>query len=337
MRTSIAALALITRCRGGETEYLAHWNRDWNAWHFVGGHKQEDETFRECMTRELTEELGIMPSGFSIAGDPTGRLHYITMSRRASVDTAYTMELFDVELHDDVLVEVERRPENAWLSLGEIEAGAAHDGRAVSPTLPLILGKTGRLPVVRNAQVFAIGVTGHRDFCTYDRHEIVRKMNAVFTAGEREAGGRTIEALSPLAVGADQLFARLALIRGYRLIAPLPLPLELYRRDFCRERGGEFERLLLSAAEWYSLPFGGWPSQPGREDVAVPGLARDGRYEAVGRHVVKRSDLLVALWDGQRNGKQGGTGEIVAFARCAAEAGQPLRIEIVPVRRENQG
>ncbi|HVA51050.1 MAG TPA: NUDIX hydrolase [Pirellulales bacterium] len=332
MRTSLAALALITRRRTGETEYLAQWNPEWAAFHFVGGHRYADETFRDCLVREIGEELGVAPGGLAMADDPTARLHYVATSRRAGAETAYTMELFDVELNGDELCRIEQRPENAWLGSEEISAEAMHDGRAISPTMSLLLGKTGRLPVARKPDVYAIGVSGHRDLRSDDRAAISRKLSAVFEKAEREAGGRAIEALSPLAAGADQLFGQQALARGYRLISPLPLPLKLYRHDFTGESAAEFEQFLHRAAEWYSLPLGGHSSQA----VAVYGPERNEMYEAVGRHVVNRCDLLIALWDGEVNSKRGGTGEIVQYARHATASGPPLQIEIVPVRRQSR-
>lgn len=354
MRKSIASLAFISRRRAEEAEYLAQWNADWSAFHFIGGHKQAEESFRECLLREISEELGPPADGFAVAADPTAHLHFTAFSRRVRAETGYTIELFDVDLGGGpVLEDLERRPENAWLTTAEIAAGVARDGRAISATMALILWKTARLSGLHPSEVFAIGVTGHRDLCSLSRDTIERRLHAIFDRSEREAGGRTIEALSPLAAGADRLFAQTALERGYRLIAPLPLPLDLYRDDFRSERGIEFERLRLRAAEWYSLPLGG-PSladeaneqrdglaRPSsnicaldRELVAAAGPARNAMYEAVGRHIVERSDLLVALWDGQLNGKRGGTGEIVAYARRAAAAGQALHVEVVPVRRE---
>src|SRR5262249_56005815 len=60
-----------------------------------------------------------------------------------------------------------------------------------------------------------------------------------------------IVVLSALAEGADRLVARVALAHGAYLIAPLPMPLEEYRRDF--EPGlkpgnvAEFDALLEKA------------------------------------------------------------------------------------------
>src|SRR5262245_23373182 len=105
-----------------------------------------------------------------------------------------------------------------------------------------------RLPLV-------IGVTGHRDLRDQDVPELERQVAAVIARLRRDylGGDRStpIVILSALAEGADRLVARVALAEGARLIAPLPLPPDEYRRDF--EPGlepgniAEFEQLLAQA------------------------------------------------------------------------------------------
>ena len=350
MRTSTSALALITRPQDGEAGYLAQWNPSWAGFHLIGGRKQDDESFRACAAREVGEELGVSSNRFSAAQEPTAHLNYVAWSRRTEVETSYAIELFEIELDDGMQAEVGRRPENAWLSPGEIVKGAAHDGRAISPTMRLLLEKSGRLPAKRDASVWTLGVSGHRDLCGDDLPKIRKRLGRVFNEAERTAAGRAIQALSPLAAGADQLFAAAALDRGWRLVSPLPLPLDLYRREFCQGSVVAAEELLQAAAEWYSLPVpqgDSWATDKpddlsaGRKPLRRAGLAkygpaRDLMYEAAGRHVVDRCDVLVALWDGEYNGKRGGTGEIVRYARREIETGRPLQIEIFPVRRESK-
>ena len=49
--------------------------------------------------------------------------------------------------------------------------------------------------------------------------------------------------------------------------------------------------------------------------VRAPAVAtRDRAYEAAGRAVVDRSDVVLALWDGQPARGRGGTAQIVAYA-----------------------
>src|SRR5437899_12918791 len=89
MRTSLAAFALF-RCAapGGRVEYLAQWNDAWNAFHFVGGHKEDDESFRACCVREVIEELGIVEGrDFRVAGERRNHLRYVHFSASAGVET----------------------------------------------------------------------------------------------------------------------------------------------------------------------------------------------------------------------------------------------------------
>src|SRR5438093_216363 len=59
MRRSEAAVALIRREQDGQTLWLAQWNPKWQRYHFVSGHRSPDETFRECLVREIAEELNL--------------------------------------------------------------------------------------------------------------------------------------------------------------------------------------------------------------------------------------------------------------------------------------
>src|SRR5215469_15927105 len=113
-----------------------------------------------------------------------------------------------------------------------------------------------RLPLV-------IGVTGHRDLRDEDVPQLEAEVERII-AGLRsdylDDGNETpIIILSALAEGADRLVARVALRQGARLIAPLPMPREEYRRDF--EPGlkpgnaAEFDALLGQAVAAPVVPF----------------------------------------------------------------------------------
>src|SRR3954453_2787819 len=90
-------------------------------------------------------------------------------------------------------------------------------------------GLPDRLPLV-------IGVTGHRDLRDEDVARLEGEGAAIVTGLRRDFLRNDPETptivLSALAEGADRLVARVALAQGARLIAPLPMPLDEYRRDF---------------------------------------------------------------------------------------------------------
>ena len=105
--------------------------------------------------------------------------------------------------------------------------------------------------------------------------------------------------VSPLAEGADQLGATVALELGYRLHAILPLLPEDYRTDFDSAGLAGFDALLC------------------RADSVLQLTAQDDRaesYALAGRATVENSDVLIALWDGEPARGVGGTAEVVAHA-----------------------
>jgi 8-oxo-dGTP pyrophosphatase MutT (NUDIX family) len=143
MRTSEGAFALITRRRDGRPELLAQWNTKWGAFSFVGGHRHPGETFRDCLAREVSEELGLVEgAGFVVGAEPLLRLEYTAWSESAAAQTAYVHEVFRVDLAGaEAESAVSAAPDNRWLTADEIRAGTTSDGRRVSATVGRILAQ----------------------------------------------------------------------------------------------------------------------------------------------------------------------------------------------------
>jgi hypothetical protein len=149
-----------------------------------------------------------------------------------------------------------------------------------------------------------IGVTGHRTLG--DDEALAAKVREALDRIERlvpatRATPVLLTIVSSLAEGADRLVAREVLARdGALLEAPLPLSRERYRRDFQTPASQrEYDDLLGRATT-----------------VIEPELEtepEDG-YLQIGRYVVDRSDVLLALWDGLPARGEGGTAEIVEYA-----------------------
>jgi hypothetical protein len=146
-----------------------------------------------------------------------------------------------------------------------------------------------------------IGVTGHRFLA-----EIPKLQAGIDQVLTRIAGAypdETWSVISSLAEGADQLVVQRVFIarQDARLVVPLPLPACDYRWDFSTGQSrAEFEILLARAVEVIPPP---------------KNVARNEGYWLSGKTMLGRSDVLVALWDGQNALGQGGTGEIVMIAR----------------------
>jgi 8-oxo-dGTP pyrophosphatase MutT (NUDIX family) len=142
MRKSEAALAVIRRARDSGSRWLALWNAKWDAFHFVGGHRHPGETFRECMVREISEELGLRDgTDCRVEPAPLAHLDYTAWSNHARVDTEYAMELFAVELFEHAERSLDSNPSVRWLTDDEIRLERCQDGRPVSPTMGFLLAR----------------------------------------------------------------------------------------------------------------------------------------------------------------------------------------------------
>ena len=149
-----------------------------------------------------------------------------------------------------------------------------------------------------------IGVTGHRFLAEISK--LQAGIDQALTRIAQAYPGETWSVVSSLAEGADQLVVQRVLRarQDARLIVPLPLPVSDYRQDFSTEQArAEFETLLARAVEVIPPP-----------KVTL----RSEGYWLAGKTMLGRSDVLVALWDGQMALGQGGTGEMVAIARQRA-------------------
>lgn len=169
-----------------------------------------------------------------------------------------------------------------------------------------------RLPLV-------IGVTGHRDLRDEDVPGLEKEIGAIIARLRRDFlrndPETPIVVLSALAEGADRLVARVALAQGARLIAPLPMPLEEYRRDFVpgvkEGNVAEFEELFAQAIAAPVMPL-----RATEEQLRTDQNKRDDQYRAVGIFIIQHCHILLALWDGSdRDMSPGGTAEVVTFKR----------------------
>ena len=156
-----------------------------------------------------------------------------------------------------------------------------------------------------------VAVTGHRDLVPGEVPAIRERVRDLFVDLSQRAGERNLRVMSPLAEGADRLVAEEALALGLELIVPLPMPRELYARDFESESSaGEFERLATQAFELYELPLAAGVTT---DQLHGSSDARARQYAQLGVFLCAHCHILLALWDGKSSDELGGTGQIVRF------------------------
>lgn len=133
MRESQGAFAVIRRMIGDEQEWLVQWNSRWNCYNFVGGHREEGESFFECLVREIREELGLhVGTDYDVEPQPCCKLEYVARSERAKEDTAYKMQLFLITLNSSAESTVTQSVENTWINRSEVNAQVTRNEQAVS-------------------------------------------------------------------------------------------------------------------------------------------------------------------------------------------------------------
>ncbi len=161
--------------------------------------------------------------------------------------------------------------------------------------------------------VVRVGVTGHR-WIGPDTVGASAQLQRSLSEIENGfgVGGAACRLVTALADGADRRAAIVARERGWLLEALLPLPVDDYRSDFEPSSDAEFRRLLRQCACIEVAPAIG----DERVDAGpAVGVARVDAYLSAGRAMVERSDIVLALWDGQPARGRGGTAEIVSLAR----------------------
>ncbi|HEY6048060.1 MAG TPA: hypothetical protein VIV07_03335 [Sphingomicrobium sp.] len=107
--------------------------------------------------------------------------------------------------------------------------------------------------------------------------------------------------VSPIADGADQIAAELALELGWQLESILPFQREQYRASLASHGARErFDALVERSTCLLELP--------GDPDESLDA------YVMTGRATVAHCDVLIAVWDGKPPRGRGGTGEVVQLA-----------------------
>jgi hypothetical protein len=156
---------------------------------------------------------------------------------------------------------------------------------------------------------FVVGVTGHRDLAPSGISGTRDAVKSVLEELVRQLGEVKLQIVCGMAEGADQLVAGVALELGLPVHAVLPMPLAMYRDDFSGEALAAFDQLLDEPeVTVHEIPL---PPDLDQGMASAQGPDRDRLYTRLGEFLGRRSNLLLALWDGKVNGLAGGTGDVL--------------------------
>ena len=151
-------------------------------------------------------------------------------------------------------------------------------------------------------QPLVVAVTGHRDLIANECDGIRGRTRDFFNTLRLRYPDLDVQLMSPLAEGADQLAAEVALDLGIPIIVPLPMPVGDYLQDFSSQDGVDrFNALYDQATNLFVL------SSDSAEKPRADTYAELGIFQASHCHI------LLAIWDGKESDKLGGTSHVVRF------------------------
>ena len=146
-----------------------------------------------------------------------------------------------------------------------------------------------------------IGVAGHQGLPSRTTDLVSAALRDVLAQYQDAMVGITC-----LADGADQLFAHIVVDLGHSL--EVVIPAKQYRDGLSPEAQPAYDQLVAKATHVEQLPF-----VESTEEAHMAG----------GKAIVDRSDLLLAVWDGEPARGYGGTADVVAYAK---ERGVPVKV-----------
>jgi hypothetical protein len=154
---------------------------------------------------------------------------------------------------------------------------------------------------------FNLGVSGHRDLNPDDAERLRSEVTGFLSDLKSRLPDTEIHIIVGMAAGADLMVAQAGLDLGLEVDAVLPMPLAHYREDFAPQDLTILERLLenprVRRVELLS--------EHALTGHGTTGTSRDGLYENLSQALIRRSSLLLALWDGSASHLPGGTADTV--------------------------
>lgn len=161
----------------------------------------------------------------------------------------------------------------------------------------------------RSATPLLIGVTGHRDPHADDIAAAEAALDRVFSDLRQRLPETPLRIVCGMADGADRIAARVALRHGLPVTALLPMTLHEYAADFSSESLAEIQEILAQpGVEQVELPM---PTDLRSHEAPLGPVARDVLYHRLAGCLARKSNLVLALWDGVNPGLVGGTSQVL--------------------------
>jgi hypothetical protein len=164
-------------------------------------------------------------------------------------------------------------------------------------------------PDQQSATPLLIGVTGHRHPHPEDIAAAEAALDRVIADLRQRLPDTPLRVVSGMADGADRIVVRVALRHQLPVTALLPMPLHEYAADFSASSLAELREILAQpGVEQIELPIPAGLQSPG---APLGPAARDELYHRLAACLTRKSNVILALWDGVSTGLVGGTSQVL--------------------------
>ena len=173
-----------------------------------------------------------------------------------------------------------------------------------------------------------IGITGNRDISNKQSTFIKKNIEHFLKKSSENKNLEEIIILTPLADGVDRIIADVVLdsFSDMKILVPLPFSEEIYKNSFGKglkinnisqaESIREYEDLLEKIKKhnkcddiYINLEFD--KENYLNQNIDEQRKIRNEQYALLGEYLIEKSDILIAVYDKNREIKKGGTIEIV--------------------------
>jgi hypothetical protein len=159
-----------------------------------------------------------------------------------------------------------------------------------------------------SASAFIVGVTGHRNLAAGDLARARSTVAAFFESIRQLLPDTELHVMLGMAAGGDLLVAKTALELGISVEAVIPMPLAEFVYDFDDDNRQLLMELLAHRnLRYLELP----PDAPGADPLPDTTARRNAAYRALTDVLVRKANMMLALWDGQASRRPGGTTDTV--------------------------
>lgn len=141
MQTLIRSIAMIRKPAEHRSTWLARWQPPTRCYDFVMAEPLEEESFRECIDREVSWVLQLeRRRDYLVANMAQINLDFCEALPGDAHETHIVAAFYIVDLYRKSAWErVDSDPENRWVTASEIYAGQARDDRPIDPNLRFLI------------------------------------------------------------------------------------------------------------------------------------------------------------------------------------------------------